>query len=401
MSSIDELAGAETEEDAEPIDALGLRSAFVSGSDWTISTLLDQLRRGNIDLNPRFQRREVWREARKSRLIESILLNFPIPQIVLAESPSNRSRFIVIDGKQRLLTLRQFCADPLEHPEDSAFTRLRLRGLKLRGDLNTKSYHDLKATPGLADDRDAFDNCTIRTVVIRNWPSPDYLFRIFLRLNAETVALSPQELRQALEPGPFVDFIDERAVNSDALRTALGQAGPDFRMRDTELLLRAVAFALRADAYAGNLKAFLDTTCSTLNKSWESRAEVVAAAVDRIEEATSAALAIFGPRVAFSRYTAGEPERRFNRAIFDVIVHSLSQRDVRMAALRSPQSVVDTLKELCDSDHRFVDAITSTTKSLPNTAYRFSRWANALAASLGVDVAIPATYLERAAQALG
>jgi hypothetical protein len=193
-----------------------------------------------------------------------------------------------------------------------------------------------------------------------------------------------------------VDYIDERAVDSAALRTALGQAGPDFRMRDTELLLRAVAFALRAEKYAGNLKAFLDETCATLNRLWPSHSKDVALAVDRIEEATFAALSIFGPRVACSRDSHGEPERRFNRAVFDVVVHSLSQPEVMTAALTSRQRVVDTLKRLCEGDPHFVAAITSTTKSLPNTAYRFGRWASALTSSLGVSVAAPADFADRA-----
>jgi hypothetical protein len=57
---------------------------IVAGTDWTTATILDQLVRENIQLNPRFQRRDAWDIIRKSRFIESIFLGFPIPQIVLA-----------------------------------------------------------------------------------------------------------------------------------------------------------------------------------------------------------------------------------------------------------------------------------------------------------------------------
>jgi hypothetical protein len=317
--------------------------------------------------------------------------------VVLAEMPGKRGRYVVLDGKQRLLTLRQFCADAEQHPEDAPFHQLSLKGLKLRPDLDGKTYNDLRDEPGLADDRDAFDNSTVRTVVVRNWPSDDYLFLVFLRLNTESVPLSPQELRQALKPGRFTDFVDERAVESKPLRTALNQSGPDFRMRDTEVLLRALAFVLRPEAYSGNLKQFLDSTCEVYNEGWADESKDVARAADLVESAIALALDIFGERIAFSRFTNGLPERRFNRAIFDVVVHSLTQAAVREAAIKDPQSVVDTLKSLCEEDSRFVAAITSTTKSMQATAYRFVAWADALGAALNVDVAVPDSYRSKLA----
>ena len=79
----------------------------VSGTDWTTETILHQIIGGNIELNPRFQRRDAWSKIRKSRFIESIVLGFPIPQIVLANN-KERGKYIVLDGKQRLLTILQF-----------------------------------------------------------------------------------------------------------------------------------------------------------------------------------------------------------------------------------------------------------------------------------------------------
>jgi len=395
VASVDESVGAETESDAGVISPDGLRQAFVTASDWTTATIIDQLRRGNIDLNPRFQRREVWQPPRKSRFIESLLLNFPVPQIVLAEKQGQRGRYVVLDGKQRLLTLRQFCVEAEEHEEDKPFASLSLSKLQLRADLDGLTYTDLRDEPGFADDRDAFDNSTIRTVVVRNWPSESYLFLVFLRLNTESVALSPQELRQALKPGRFTDFVDERAVESPNLKVALNQSGADFRMRDTEVLLRALAFNLRPSEYSGNLKDFLDQTCEVFNASWATEAGRVSAAVDVIEAAIGTAIEIFGPRVAFSRYSNGLPERRFNRAIFDVVVHSLSQPLVRDAAINNQEAVVDCLKTLCERDQDFVTAITSTTKSMMATATRFVRWADALSEALGTAVEVPDDYQSR------
>src|SRR5687767_8254345 len=94
----------EGEEDLDQTSLQRLSEAVVSGSDWTTETILRQLERGNIVLNPDYQRRDAWRPARKSKFIESLILGLPIPQLVLAESRGRKGTFIVIDGKQRLLT---------------------------------------------------------------------------------------------------------------------------------------------------------------------------------------------------------------------------------------------------------------------------------------------------------
>jgi len=113
----EEVIFFEEEEDeeieSEPLSGLipelkPIREIVVSGSDWTTETIFNQLVRGNIELNPRFQRRDAWDITRKSRFIESLILGFPIPQIVLAANRQEKGKFIVLDGKQRLLTIMQF-----------------------------------------------------------------------------------------------------------------------------------------------------------------------------------------------------------------------------------------------------------------------------------------------------
>jgi Protein of unknown function DUF262 len=95
------------EQDVSEQLAPGSVAAVVTGTDWTTETVVSQLKRGNIQLDPRFQRRDAWKRDRKSRFIESLIVGLPIPQIVLAESKRERGRFIVLDGKQRLLSILQ------------------------------------------------------------------------------------------------------------------------------------------------------------------------------------------------------------------------------------------------------------------------------------------------------
>ena len=101
----------DTYEGDEPtIEERELNAAVVTGADWTTETILNQINKGNINLDPNFQRRDAWDRRRKSDFIESLILGFPIPQIVLAEDREHRGKFIVLDGKQRLLAIKQFAA---------------------------------------------------------------------------------------------------------------------------------------------------------------------------------------------------------------------------------------------------------------------------------------------------
>ena len=135
----------ELEEDIGQLDQSSFSSAVVSANDWTTETLLNQINKGNIQLNPDFQRRDAWDKKRKSKFIESLILGLPIPQVVLAESKERRGAYIVLDGKQRLLSIRQFASDA----DDEVYEQLKLTGLEIREDLKRKSLQTLKSSLGV------------------------------------------------------------------------------------------------------------------------------------------------------------------------------------------------------------------------------------------------------------
>jgi hypothetical protein len=134
------------EDEGDFDDSVVTFTASVGGKDWTVETLVSQMRKGRIDLEPSFQRRNAWLSNRKSKLIESIMLGFPIPQIVLAEKLDHPGHYFVLDGKQRLLALRQFFFDPVE-PRDAGFDGLRLTSLEVLSELNRKDARGLVRAP--------------------------------------------------------------------------------------------------------------------------------------------------------------------------------------------------------------------------------------------------------------
>ena len=375
---------AEAEDDLEPSSPERSSDAVVTGTDWTAETILRQLDRGNIELNPRFQRRETWTDQRKSSFIESLVMGLTIPQLVLAERTDKRGSYLVIDGKQRLIALRRFAADA-----DGDFEPLKLRGMEVRHDLEGMTLASMHDSPEFLEDVSAFENQTIRTVVVRAWPDENFLFRVFLRLNTGSVPLSPQELRQALHPGPFIDFADDWSAESKQIREALKLDRPDFRMRDVELLVRYFGFAWFLNGYNGNLKQFLDLTCLQLNSMWGSHAEQITTDAIDCDEAIAATRKIFED-AAFRRYSPNGVEGRFNRAIFDTMVFYFRHEHIREAAIAASPTVAEVFKELCIRNQPFVEAITRTTKSIPATHTRLATWGDALSDVLGnVEISVP------------
>jgi len=373
----------ESEDDLQSIDPSMLGQAVVFGTDWTAATLIDQLRRGNIKLDPIFQRRDAWTFQRKSRFIESIVLGLPVPQIVLAESKDDKGTFLVIDGKQRLLSLQQFAGIGV----DQGRPALVLTNLKFRSELNGKSYEDLKSDARLRNHLNAFDNQPIRTVVVKNWQKEDVLYLIFHRLNSESLPLSPQELRQALHPGPFLRFAADYTSTGGGLHRALGIDRPDFRMRDVELFVRYVAFQYNLEGYTGNLKKFLDDECQRLNQRWLTEEGTIKEKADQMEKAVAAAYEIFGDN-SFRKWDGDKYENRFNRAVFDIMTYYFADGRVRKKALSSKTKVKAGYQSL-SRNPAFVKSLETTTKSVDATATRFALWGERLARVLGVKVNLP------------
>ena len=148
---------------------------MVTDTDWTTETILNQIAKESIYLNPSFQRREAWDDKRKSKFIESLILGIPIPQLVIAENKNAKGKFLVIDGKQRLLALMRFTGANQSKP-------LKLKGLEIRSDLNGKTFDSLKSDPDYYEDVSAFENSNIRTTVIKGWKDERALYLIFLHL---------------------------------------------------------------------------------------------------------------------------------------------------------------------------------------------------------------------------
>src|SRR5260370_3388975 len=159
-------------------------------------------------------------------------------------------------------------------------------------------------------------------------------------------------------------------------------------MRDVELLVRYFAYKNFITSYTGKLKEFLDSTCQQLNQQWNKRENEIKRQAEHFERAIAASFKIFGKESVFRKWDGARFERRFNRAVFDIMVYYFSERSVRTPAVQSKQAVKGAFKELCETNPGFLRSLETSTKSIQATSTRLSRWGRALK-KLGIPVRIP------------
>ena len=205
-------------------------------------------------IQPEYQRLFRWSNSQRSRLIESILLELPIPQIFVIENADGVLE--LIDGLQRISSVIQFINSTALDLES-----LTLQGCDIITSLNGKRYEDLPLTLKLRLKRSS-----VRTVVIKRQSKSFLRYEMFKRLNTGGSFLSPQEIRNCSarmlgEAGKnFYEFIQNLSTD-EAFRVCtdpLPQADIDQR-GDEELVLRFFALKNYEAKFAGSVRDWLDT----------------------------------------------------------------------------------------------------------------------------------------------
>ena len=361
----DDLLEYQDFDDLQNIDA---RDIVVYSRDWTIDTILKQIELGNIDLNPSFQRRNAWNDEKRSKLIESIMMEYPIPEIVLAEDKQKKKSFIVIDGKQRLLTIAGF----KYHDKYKYWQSPKLKDLKVLKDLQGLKYEGIVANP---DYLRTFENGSLRCTVISNYNDDQVLYDIFYRLNAGSSPLATQELRQVLNRGRYADFLIETTENGNTLiQRVMGLDKPDSRLRDVEVTLRLMSFLKYATSYQGNLKSFLDEKMALFNKLYDSQESEVTIVYDKIIRSINLLLFFFDDyRCIGRKYVNGTYESRFNRVLLEVEVYFFSQLLDNDSICKRKTEFVDAFHALCE-DKDFMETLVTSTKSMENYRTRYSKF---------------------------
>jgi len=258
--------------------------------DFSVATLVAMMEKHEVAI-PEFQRRYVWSDRQASRLIESLIIQCPVPVIYLNQEKDET--FSVIDGNQRLNSLKKFI--------DDAFT---LVGLTSYPELTGLKYSQLDIRF-----QRHISNRVLRCTVILKETHPQVKFDVFERLNSGAVALTRQELRHGLFYGTL---LKAAAVVAKELKLEkhLGTR-TDKRMKAEELVIRYWALSEGLGAYEKPLATFI-SSYAEINR----HADVAAITELRKDIGTShsRAVELFGPH-AFT--FAKDGKARFNAAVFD------------------------------------------------------------------------------------
>ncbi len=260
--------------------------------DFTVSTLVDYLNNSHIVI-PEFQRGYVWNRAQASRLIESLIINCPIPVIFLSQNPDET--LAVIDGNQRLNSIKLFIADEFE-----------LRGLTAYPELEGYKFSEL-------DPRFQrhIQNRTVRCIVILKDTHPQIKFDVFERLNTGSVKLNAHELRHGIHAGPFMEKLEKLANNKIFRELTLNKT--DKRMKADELVLRFLSFADNWRNYTKPLVSFLNTYSETNRNLNQQRLNEIESDFNSTLEKVNQALDKF----SFKTYDTSNKNAKFNAALFD------------------------------------------------------------------------------------
>lgn len=270
----DEWRNVENESGDDQIDEYDLTT---SPNDFNVMTIYNFVKSGSVVI-PGFQRNYVWDRKRASRLIESLIIGLPVPQVFLYEE--DRNKFLVIDGQQRLMTVYYFMSgrfprrdkrselraifdkageipDSILH-DDAYFEAFNLQ-LPQNGQGHPNKFNGLNYQT-LGDYKMQFEMRTIRNMIVKQLrPSGDTssIYEMFNRLNTGGVLLTPQEIRSSLFHSAFYNNLYQWNMDP-RWRDLLGQQSPDLHMRDIEVMLRAFAMARAIDGYAPSMVKFLN-----------------------------------------------------------------------------------------------------------------------------------------------
>lgn len=329
-----------TEQEVNDLETAEVQAAQViySGQDFDVVGLIRRLQNEDI-LIPSFghedtridaagfQRGFVWNRPQMDKFIESILLGYPIPGIFLVKQPDKR--YLVLDGQQRLTTLRRF-KDGIHET----------REFSLRNVANEFKDLTYKTLPD--DLRRQFENTFIQAIIVTSDGSKESMnsvYNIFERLNSGGTQLTPHEIRVALYAGPFIDYI-EGLNRYPSWRSLYGARSS--RLRDQELVLRAIALFMNSDNYKRPLKKFLNDFVAdnryASDPSLDQIRFLFQAATDKIYESAGRE----SIRLRGSQVTA---------ALAEVIIAALMDRLSTNLTNPSPEAIVDAIQRLKnDSD---------------------------------------------------
>lgn len=341
------------------------RDIDIKTKTMSMDNIIKRLKENEIDLAPDFQRNmNLWDDEKQSRLIESLLIKFPLPAFYFDGSDDNK--WLVVDGLQRLSAIKNFVVDQT----------LRLTGLEFLEKLNGHTFAELPRTF-----QRQIEEAEIISYVINPGTPEDVKFNIFKRINTGGLVLEPQEIRHALNQGIPARFVAELA-QLEEFKRATGYVISSKRMLDREFVTRFISFYINdPNDYKPDLDTFMTKSMGQIKHLSEKERDEIKR---NFSEAMKCVMAIFGKWAFRKVYDITEKRRPINKALFEVWSVMLARLNdsQRHAIINNKELVFERFIILMNMDNFFVSSITSSTGDKSRIKYRFSEIENLLKESL-------------------
>jgi hypothetical protein len=347
----------DTDDDIDDISSQE-RQIFSDKSDPSILDLYGRFKDGELVLQPDFQRQFIWDYKKCSRLIESAILEVPLPMIYLAEEKDGREA--VIDGQQRLTAFFKFL--------DSDYP---LTGINVLKEQRGNYFVDLDRSI-----QNAIKRCSIRTTTIKKESSESLRFEIFERLNTGAVSLNDQELRNCIYRGPYNLFLKELSQDPD-FKYLIGITKLEKRMRDVELVLRFAAFYHTSYLnYSSPMRKFLNA--DMMRYQYISEDEQ-----DELRKAFKNSLHIIRSlfdKHAFRRFYRGTNEnvngywepKKFSASLYDVLMYTFSTAN-KHQVYQQLDAIRESIIHCMTEDDDFIETIERGTSNKVMIVRRFDK----------------------------
>ena len=228
-----------------------LEKTKITKQTWSISEIHQKIQRGELILDPDFQRAKVWGPDKKTAFIESLYMEIMIPPIYVVEIPNNNllssQTYEVVDGKQRLSSILDFISNKLI---------LSKKYLEYYSDIfGGRSFHEIYSEH---PEETQVMLSSVLDIYVITATSPEFTkYDIFSRLNKGAAALKVNEIRRAIYHSnvsktimDYVESYTNEKANKDKQDEYKKYFSPNDikRFEDYGRFYRSVAFYLRFDA---------------------------------------------------------------------------------------------------------------------------------------------------------
>jgi hypothetical protein len=287
----------------------GQRKIIWQAKDFSIREFLTMKNDGELLLQPNYQRNYVATDLIASKLIESILLDVPIPVVYLAEEQDGS--YSVIDGQQRLTSFLSFLEG--KFPDNRPF---KLSGLKVLPEINRRLFIDLDS-----ELQKKIRSTTIHSIIIKKESNPDIKFEIFERLNTGSTKLNEDEIRNTVYRGKYIDLLAELS-EYPGFHVLVRKDNFKKRMIYRGMILRF--FALSEKSYLNYKSSMKQFSNKELRDNKDLSASKEKEYRNRFDHCLDLVKVVFG-EMAFRRYMPGENgdvgkwgESQINMALYDL-----------------------------------------------------------------------------------